>query len=700
MILESIFTRNVSGRFFFLIIYAWLALFLSFPAVFSADNDHAKADPGYIWPTNAGRTLSSTFAETRDTHYHFGIDVRTNHSEGYSCYAVADGDVVRIRVSPYGYGKVLYLKMADGKTAVYAHLQRFGPKVAELVTAKQYKKKSFRCQIFFEPGELHFQQGDVLAYTGSTGVGYPHLHFEIRNEEGYLNPMNFGFTVKDTRSPKPDEVTIFPLRVNAGIDGSFYPVSFPIEPAYEKGNNHYKMTAIPAVYGDIGLGISADDRADEAPNSVCFYGLELSLDDSVIFSANYDKIGFYETKQIHLERDYWLKRNENKTSHHLWKDRNMTADFFGQGGGIINTNDYKIGVHDFEIGIYDFNGNYAYIHGQIQILEDATYPQKRNISKSIAPQELPTISNTDTSGITLTPGTIKADLYNDYLIFRIPDRNSDTYSHLAVTSTLFKNIPLVAKGGELMGRLPLALFDDFNLTVDLRQVDSGGSVIRDTLNFCFQSLSPEGGTVVSDDGLFQAQFAPSALYKTVYIQVLSEDPPDEDHFTSKIYHLHAGDVPLRGDAEISIKIPANEANPEKLGIHTLSEKGEWKFIDNDRITSPGSIFGASPQMESYVLIRDLDPPELHWLSFKQKTRSHLPTLRLRVRDQLSLVDDRTVSLTVDGNWVLMEYDPEAHTITGKPRNPLSPGDHNIQVSVKDYCGNEATLSATITVSPK
>ncbi|MBU0519826.1 M23 family peptidase, partial [bacterium] len=62
------------------------------------------------------RSLSSTFGETRDGHYHFGIDIKTNGTEGHSCYAVADGDIVRVRVSPYGYGKALYLQLADGRT--------------------------------------------------------------------------------------------------------------------------------------------------------------------------------------------------------------------------------------------------------------------------------------------------------------------------------------------------------------------------------------------------------------------------------------------------------------------------------------------------------------------------------------------------------------------------------------------------------
>jgi murein DD-endopeptidase MepM/ murein hydrolase activator NlpD len=33
----------------------------------------------------------------------------------------------RIKISPYGYGRALYLNDPQGLTTVYAHLQRFAP---------------------------------------------------------------------------------------------------------------------------------------------------------------------------------------------------------------------------------------------------------------------------------------------------------------------------------------------------------------------------------------------------------------------------------------------------------------------------------------------------------------------------------------------------------------------------------------------
>ena len=52
--------------------------------------------------------LSGNFGELRSNHFHAGIDIKTAGVEGQKIYAVADGYVSRIKVSPYGYGNALY----------------------------------------------------------------------------------------------------------------------------------------------------------------------------------------------------------------------------------------------------------------------------------------------------------------------------------------------------------------------------------------------------------------------------------------------------------------------------------------------------------------------------------------------------------------------------------------------------------------
>ena len=96
----------------------------------------------YQSPIDIPIQLSGTFAELRGTHFHSGIDIRTQGKEGLILRAVADGYVSRIKIQQGGYGKALYINHPDGTTSVYAHLKRFGDQVIPYVRKEQYKKNS------------------------------------------------------------------------------------------------------------------------------------------------------------------------------------------------------------------------------------------------------------------------------------------------------------------------------------------------------------------------------------------------------------------------------------------------------------------------------------------------------------------------------------------------------------------------------
>lgn len=77
-------------------------------------------DDSYLFPIGPGipNTLSGTMGELRATHFHAGIDIRTNNMVGLPVVAVQDGFVSRVVMSSFGYGKVIYLTHTDGMTSV------------------------------------------------------------------------------------------------------------------------------------------------------------------------------------------------------------------------------------------------------------------------------------------------------------------------------------------------------------------------------------------------------------------------------------------------------------------------------------------------------------------------------------------------------------------------------------------------------
>ena len=81
-------------------IFGILLFLFSIPATTMgwASNADTSFVPNYRWPIDGSRHLSGTFGETRSTHFHSGIDIKTWGREGYPVLASEKG-----YISPDGY---------------------------------------------------------------------------------------------------------------------------------------------------------------------------------------------------------------------------------------------------------------------------------------------------------------------------------------------------------------------------------------------------------------------------------------------------------------------------------------------------------------------------------------------------------------------------------------------------------------------
>jgi len=128
------------------------------------------AQSAYRSPVDFPIGLSGTFGEPRTNHFHSGIDIRTQQAVGKKVYAVADGYISRISVSPSGFGKALYITHYDGNTSVYGHLLSFNETITKYVTAEQYKNETFALNLTLEPEQMPVKKGEVVALSGNTAV--------------------------------------------------------------------------------------------------------------------------------------------------------------------------------------------------------------------------------------------------------------------------------------------------------------------------------------------------------------------------------------------------------------------------------------------------------------------------------------------------------------------------------------------------
>ncbi len=103
---------------------------------------------------------------TKKRQFHAGIDLSA--ASGTAIYAPADG-VVEYAKGKGTYGKYLLLDHPFGFKTAYGHLSRFAVKKGDYIS-----------------------KGDIIGYVGNTGRSTgPHLHFEIRYLNKWLNPQKF-----------------------------------------------------------------------------------------------------------------------------------------------------------------------------------------------------------------------------------------------------------------------------------------------------------------------------------------------------------------------------------------------------------------------------------------------------------------------------------------------------------------------------
>jgi peptidase M23-like protein len=187
------------------------------------------------WPLEVRGAILSTFGEYRYDHLHAGIDISTGGGTGYKVLAAAAGEVFRLKVEWRGYGRALYVRHPGGRVTVYGHLQRYEDRILRLerLVARHQAAAGNRY-----PGDIYLDRplrvarGQVIAYSGESGVGLPHLHFEVREAgDAPIDPFEAGLPrPADRRPPVLESLTITSASASAFVDGDAREAVYPIEP--------------------------------------------------------------------------------------------------------------------------------------------------------------------------------------------------------------------------------------------------------------------------------------------------------------------------------------------------------------------------------------------------------------------------------------------------------------------------------------
>lgn len=181
-------------------------------------------------PLDTPLTVTGGFGEYRIGHFHAGFDFGTGGVVGRPVRAPLAGHLERVRTSGVGYGRSLYLRTTDGRLLQFGHLDAFAEPVASWVDSVHRATGHYEQDLY--PGAHRFpvRAGQRIAWSGQSGSGGPHLHFEVRRGDTAFQPQRAGLAIRDTSPPALVDLTLDPLDDSSYVAGRAAPLTRELGP--------------------------------------------------------------------------------------------------------------------------------------------------------------------------------------------------------------------------------------------------------------------------------------------------------------------------------------------------------------------------------------------------------------------------------------------------------------------------------------
>ena len=705
----------------------------------------------YLWPTNTSKTITTLFGEKRSRRFHAGIDVRTYGKIGDKIFAIESGYISRIKISPGGYGKALYLKLDDGNTALYAHLDKYNPEIESLVNKLRIDSNSSFINHYLKEDKLRFNKGDVLGYCGDTGsLSGPHLHFEIRDENGQpINPLKGYYSIEDTLRPIAESLAIIPLDNNSFINGLQGYSLFDIEPLLLNNNtNTYKyfIKDTISVIGKFGIGLQAYDQINSSPFDFGIYEIELLINNKSQYKINFDKYDFDHDHLIYKEIDYYLLEEESKSFHRLFLNENSQLDFIDKNSNkgitldkgyhnlIINVTDNfnnSIQIQGVLKGdivlppdiIYD-NNNYilktTYPNNDLSLLISTRYENSRSLTpnytqidsttyifeKPLKPYEVLELYNKDL-GIKSRSSFISFYDFNPYKIsgdFEIEHINTHIKINFIENEFSGYNAKLILKGKN-EEVIDLNRYKKNILTTGLIKINRLNNINQISIIY---ETEPEivfnkslYGTIFKSDIKSSLRFEEFELvsnkgsfYYDSFIGIESEQvkiPKNYEKISDPII-IYPNTIPFKEN----LILKYNNNNISNGGIYQYNETNEtWIFkgkINKNGSTDvklySGGIFCILNERKSPI-IKNIFPNNNSYYDANDMNK-----ISFNLVDLESKINHNSIEITLNNQAVYYDYIPYRDYVRANLLNELEKGKNIIRISAKDNLSNTSNKEIT------
>ncbi len=312
------------------------------------------------WPLKTRIDLSSGFGDFRLGRFHAGIDLRTGGIVGRKVFSPVDGYVWRVSMSYDGYGKGLYIMADDGHLYVFGHLSALAERINRAVQKAQNRAERYYVDLYFPRDSIPVARGEMIALSGQTGVGAPHLHFEERAPDNRpINPLSHGFSLKDRVRPVfrrigfelCDDRSLF-------VEGGrkrFYEITA------QKKAGRFALDSVVYMNAPFGVLVDCFDRMRPRGMRQSIYRLTFSVENEVLYQVILDTLDFEAGPASALAFDAAEIAAGRKRVRRLYRRTGNTCpgqEVNGDSGGIFGLDpDLPYGLYRAKIVGEDNAGN-------------------------------------------------------------------------------------------------------------------------------------------------------------------------------------------------------------------------------------------------------------------------------------------------------------------------------------------------------
>ncbi len=641
------------------------------------------AEP-YLWPLPFTKELTSIFGDFRARRYHVGIDVRTGGEIGKAVVAPADGYISRVRTSYFGYGKALHLNMNDGNSAVFAHLSAFASDIEEFIREKQIAAENYSQDVEVGPDRFRVRRGDTIAYSGNTGVGAPHLHFEVRTPANVpLNPLTLpGLEVEDRIAPELRKIRLIGFGNEELAAALGWTLEFPLRQA-SRGSAYSASVVLPCDQGSYWLAVEAVDRMARGGSPKPIYEISAGAGGRELYSLRYDRVPFEESYLIDVQRNFAKSSSGSEEFYNLVplelpRSISGICEWLGEASGPL------------EIVARDVAGNAARAEIKISTGERTTksfHPRPDTLKLA----RLVDRYGAEYDGIeaALIPNGRK-------LMFLAAVRGKDIVAIEVHSSAALERGLSPAVLHPLGGRFWLgaidsleatgALIDGDSLTVAIATRDGKTRFVNiavEVARIFADADSP--GSVRSRDGVFEIRFP---KYSSVFFPLEEQlyfrlDRLGIDRFG--VYNPIPTTVPIAKPVTYSYRI--GSVLPRGAGLYSVGGGGS-AYLGGKFDQTTGWISYEANTVAPITVKIDTLPPTISRLrpGAGGSVSSSKPVIKFKLADDLSGIRDR-IDVYVDGRWIIPVYDYETSFVSAMPHFEFSKGKHKLEIKVADKQGN-------------